>query len=264
MTFVFANFVIFTLVCLAIGTGSSILHRESQIRDERRSARTAQAGFALLALFGIAVLATVTFTNFWWSLSAIVSMALPASVLLSSGAAVGVLSSVWRPRISPPAAGFPPACMASFWSPRWIARRSGPLPTRGPLALLHSLPSRSMWMRITRNAFAATGGSCRRCLLTSQCWEHRWVPRWRTWSEACVLATLSTPDIVMVFIPRVLSTGVWQRFFVRHSEPRIISALRLEQAVVISEVPYQLEADEEDETRSEFSNSPISLTVESV
>ena len=60
------------------------------------------------------------------------------------------------------------------------------------------------------------------------------------------LRALHPGDIVMVFIPRVLSTGVWQRFFVRHSEPRIISALRLEQGVAISEVPYQLEADEED------------------
>lgn len=53
-------------------------------------------------------------------------------------------------------------------------------------------------------------------------------------------------DIVIVFIPRVVPTGVWQRFFVRHSEPRIMSDLRLQEGVVIAEVPYQLQPQDED------------------
>ena len=53
-------------------------------------------------------------------------------------------------------------------------------------------------------------------------------------------------DIFMVYIPRLVPTGVWQRFFVRHSEPRIMSDLRLQDGVVIAEVPYQLQPQDEE------------------
>ncbi len=59
------------------------------------------------------------------------------------------------------------------------------------------------------------------------------------------LRSLRPADIVMVFVPRVISTGMGQRFFIRHSTPRIISALRMERGVVISEVPFALEVGEE-------------------
>ncbi len=60
------------------------------------------------------------------------------------------------------------------------------------------------------------------------------------------LRALRPADIVMVYAPRVISTGMGQRFFVRHSTPRIISALRTEQGVVICEVPFVLSAESEE------------------
>ncbi|MFP7697172.1 hypothetical protein [Trueperella sp. LYQ143] len=47
-------------------------------------------------------------------------------------------------------------------------------------------------------------------------------------------------DVVTVFIPRVIATGSWEQFFVRHSTPRIINDLRFEPGVTVCEVPYRL------------------------
>lgn len=55
-------------------------------------------------------------------------------------------------------------------------------------------------------------------------------------------------DIVTIFAPRVVSNSAsWQRFFVRHSTPRLLSELKLEPRVVIAEVPYQIDDTEEEE-----------------
>ena len=82
MALIFAAFVIFALVCLAMALRSSSILRESLDRSERRSARMSRIGFFLLAAFGFAILAAIALTNVWWALVALVSMALPASVLL--------------------------------------------------------------------------------------------------------------------------------------------------------------------------------------
>lgn len=246
MTFVFANFVIFTLVCLAMAARARSILRESQIRDERRSARTAQAGFAALALFGVAVLVMVTFTNFWWSLSAVVSMALPASVLLFFRRGRGRVIK----RLAP--------------TDLTTGRR---LPTRVHGVILVTALDRPALRAITYARATRLTSLTAITLDVDADHTKRLRSDWRAAALPVDLTVLGTPvgaqvenmveyvrslralhpgDIVMVFIPRVLSSGVWQRFFVRHSEPRIISALRLEQGVAISEVPYQLEADEED------------------
>ncbi|MFY9262898.1 MAG: APC family permease [Actinomycetaceae bacterium] len=48
-------------------------------------------------------------------------------------------------------------------------------------------------------------------------------------------------DIIQVFIPRVMSTGSWERFYVSHTTPKIVSELRLEPGVMVTEVPYRLD-----------------------
>lgn len=54
----------------------------------------------------------------------------------------------------------------------------------------------------------------------------------------------SPHDIVNVFIPRLLYSSAWERFFLRHSTPRVISDLRFEPRVMITEVPYRLGEDD--------------------
>ncbi|MCI6573735.1 MAG: hypothetical protein PT944_01425 [Actinomycetaceae bacterium] len=49
-------------------------------------------------------------------------------------------------------------------------------------------------------------------------------------------------DVVMVYMPKVISTGSWERFFVRHTTPSIISQLELEPGVMVTEVPYRIES----------------------
>ncbi|QRV02884.1 APC family permease [Arcanobacterium phocisimile] len=48
-------------------------------------------------------------------------------------------------------------------------------------------------------------------------------------------------DVIQVFIPQVLETGWWDRFYVRHSTPKIISELKLEPGVMVTEVPYRID-----------------------
>lgn len=56
----------------------------------------------------------------------------------------------------------------------------------------------------------------------------------------------SPRDIVIIYAPRVVSSSAaWQRFFVRHSTPALLSELKLEPGVIVAEVPYQLEDVEE-------------------
>ncbi|MDD7466034.1 MAG: hypothetical protein PUK59_07385 [Actinomycetaceae bacterium] len=53
-------------------------------------------------------------------------------------------------------------------------------------------------------------------------------------------------DVVMVYIPKVISTGSWERFFVRHTTPSIVSQLELESGVMVTEVPYRIESARDD------------------
>ena len=56
----------------------------------------------------------------------------------------------------------------------------------------------------------------------------------------------SPRDIVIIYAPRVVSSSAaWQRFFVRHWTPALLSELKLEPGVIVAEVPYQLEDVEE-------------------
>ena len=51
-------------------------------------------------------------------------------------------------------------------------------------------------------------------------------------------------DLMAIIIPRLISSRSWERFFLRHSTPRVVSDLRLEPNVIIAEVPYRLGEDE--------------------
>ncbi|WP_216402573.1 hypothetical protein [Arcanobacterium phocae] len=48
-------------------------------------------------------------------------------------------------------------------------------------------------------------------------------------------------DVIEVFIPRVVSTGRWDRFYVRHLTPKLITELKLEPGVMVTEVPYLID-----------------------
>ncbi len=246
MTLIFATFVIFSLVCLAMSLRGGSILRDSLDRQERRNARMSRLGFLALAVVGLLIPVSIAFTNIWWALVALVSMALPASVLLFFR----------RGRTK----------VVKRLAPRDLtAGRT--LPTRVHGVILISaldLPA----LRTLSFARATRLTSLTAVTLDfDPAATKRLREDWRAAVLPVDLTVLGTPqgahvenileyvrslrslhpaDVVMVFIPRVLSTGMWQRFFVRHSEPRIISALRLEKGVVISEVPYQLEADEED------------------
>ncbi|MCI5825750.1 MAG: hypothetical protein MR006_03710 [Arcanobacterium sp.] len=65
-------------------------------------------------------------------------------------------------------------------------------------------------------------------------------------------------DVVMVYIPKLISTGSWERFFVRHITPSIIAELELEPGVMVTEVPYRIGSSHTDSDGAEPDNEPQS------
>lgn len=247
MMFTFCAFVLFTLSCAAMAfRGSSIL-KESLDKEERSRARVSRWLFGLCSLAGLMVLIAIAIVNVWWAVSALVALAVPAILLIFfRRGRVRVVRQLAATDLS--------------------AGRT--LPTRVHGVILVS----ALDLPTLRTVSFARATRLTSLTAVTLDFDPRTTKKlrqdWRAAALPVDLTVLGTPegastqnvvdyvrsmrrvhqaDIVMVFIPRVLSTGMWQRFFVRHSEPRIISDLRLQEGVVISEVPYQLQPQDEDE-----------------
>ncbi|MGO1591791.1 MAG: hypothetical protein ACTH1Z_02745 [Ancrocorticia sp.] len=246
MVFVFATLVIFTLWCAAMTFRGSAILRESVDRGERQRARRSRWIFGPCSVVGMVGLFAIAWVSIWWALSAIVTLALPS----------GMLIFFRRGRVQ---------VVRRLAATDLTAGRA--LPTRVHGIILVSaldLPT----LRAVSFARASRLTSLSAVTLD---FDPRATKKLRNdWKAAALpvdLTVLGTPegagpqnvvdyvqsmrhaqraDIVTVFFPRVIPTGVWQRFFVRHSEPRIMSDLRLQEGVVMAEVPYQLQPHDED------------------
>ncbi len=246
MMFVFTTFAIFTLSCAAMGfRGSSIL-KESVSKEERARARVSRWIFGLCALCGVGVLVGIAWIRTGWAATAIVTLLIPAALL--------IFFRRGRVRV-----------VRQLAATDLTAGRT--LPTRVHGVVLVSaldLPT----LRAVSFARAARLSSLTAVTLDFDPRATKDLRQdWRAAALPVELTVLGTPegagpqnivdyvrslrqtqraDIVMVYIPRLVPTGVWQRFFVRHSEPRIMSDLRLQDGVVIAEVPYQLQPQDEE------------------
>ena len=246
MMFVFCTFTIFTLSCAAMAFRGSAILKESVEKKERASARVSRWIFGACSLCGLAMLVSIAWANVWWAVTALITLAVPA----------GLLIFFRRGRVK---------VVRQLAAMDLTAGRT--LPTR-----VHGVVLVSVLDLPTLRAVSFARAS-RLTSLTAVTLDFD--PRatkslrqdWLAASLPVELTVLGTPegagphnvvdyvrslrqtqlaDIVIVFIPRVVPTGVWQRFFVRHSEPRIMSDLRLQEGVVIAEVPYQLQPQDED------------------
>ena len=246
MIFVFMMAVIFLLFCMAMAFRGHAILQQSMDRAERTGARTSMWVFSGFAVFGAAAIVGIAVAGYQWALVGLLLLVVPSALL--------VFFRRGRIRVGA----------------RLAARdltRGRTLPTRvHGVVLVNQLDTPAL--RALTFARAA-----RLTTLTAVTvdFDAEATKRLReAWKEAAIpvnLTVLGTPqgasttniveyvrslralrpaDIVMVYAPRVISTGMGQRFFVRHSTPRIISALRTEQGVVICEVPFVLSAESEE------------------
>ncbi|MCF2706317.1 APC family permease [Arcanobacterium haemolyticum] len=243
--FVHITNVIFVLFCLGMAFRGHAILGESMDKEDRRRARASQWGFLAFALLGAAGGVSLAIVRPRLALAALILLAFPVAFL--------VFFRRGRVRVVERLAATD-------------LTHGRTLPTRVHGVVLVSALDRPALRALT---FARATRLTTLTAVTVDFDAEATRQLREAWRNAAIpvnLTVLGTPqgastvniveyvrslralrpaDIVMVFVPRVISTGMGQRFFVRHSTPRIISALRMETGVVISEVPFALEAGRE-------------------
>ena len=248
MVFIFAVFVMVCLVCLTMALRGRSILKESVDKKERIEARTSQWGFALFLIAALFVTAMVAVANPSWAVIGTVALAVPAAFLLVMRH--GRVRAIEK--LAP----------TDITTGRKLPTRVHGVVLVNKLdiptlrALSYARAARLTTLTAVTLDFEADATTALR-----SAWKDSAVPVNLTVlgtpegaSTAHIvdfvrsLRALRPADVVMVFVPRVIAISMWQRFFLRHSTPRIVSALRLETGVVVCEVPYQLAPNEaEDE-----------------
>ncbi len=236
----FSGFTLVFLTSLTMAVRARSTLRTSLVREERQRARTELLGFTIATAGSLGLLVLIAYADPLRTVIGVVSLVVPATILFAFRR--GRIRAVEK---------LAPASLT--------AGRT--LPTRVHGVVLVSkldMPT----LRAVSYARAARLTSL--TTVTVDFETDATAALRREWREAAIpvsLTVLGTPlgasttdvveyirsmrslrpaDIVMVFIPRVIATSIWHRFFISHSTPRIIAALRMEEGVVICEVPFQL------------------------
>ncbi|RTE48725.1 APC family permease [Actinobaculum sp. 352] len=246
MVFIFAALVIAAIGALAMSARGASILKESMDRQTRNAARASRLVFFLLFLVCMAGVVAIAVADLKWLVAGVVALAVPASIL--------VFFRRGRVRI-----------VARLTPTDITAGRS--LPTRVHGVILIGALDRASLRAV---AFARALRPTTLTALTVDYDPQATRALQRDWAAASLpvsLTVLGQPqgaavspivdyiraqralhpaDIVVVYIPRIVSTGLWRRFFLSHSTPQVIKDLRLECGVVIAEVPFQLVEDDAD------------------
>lgn len=242
--FVFAVFTMNFLIALTIVLRGRSVLKTSVDKDERGSARSSLYGFLAFMVLALAVVALVAVADLTWALFGSLALAVPAAILLFFRK--GRVRAVQK--LAP----------RDLTAGRKLPTRvhGVVLVTRLDMPALKALSYARAARLSTLTAVTLDFEADTTAVLRSE-WEESAIPVnltiLGTPQGASVenivefvqsLRSLRPADVVMVFVPRVIATSMWHRFFIRHSTPRIISALRREEGVVVCEVPYQLAPEE--------------------
>ncbi|MCI1895627.1 MAG: hypothetical protein LKJ57_01840 [Ancrocorticia sp.] len=245
--FVFAVFTMLAISSITmVARGRSVL-KESVDRTERSSAKASAIGFTVCGVAAVGMVVLVIVANAAWALFSTFALAFPVALLLFFR----------RGRVR---------AVQKLTPTDLTAGRTLPTRIHGVVLLTRlDMPT----LRALTFARAARLSSLTAVTLDFE--ADATAALRAEWKEASIpvnLTVLGTPqgastshivdfvrslralrpsDIVMVFVPRIIAASMWQRFFIRHTTPRVVSALRLEEGVVICEVPYQLAPEEADE-----------------
>lgn len=236
----------FLLAMAALVSRARRIQRQSTVPGERRQARQSKRAGAVLGALAFAILLISALVQPLYTLVGAVSLAIPSGALLILRRGMGRLG-------------------ASLAADDLSAGRT--LPTRVHAIILVERLDRPTLQAISY--VRATRPSTIACLVVDVDPEAT-EALLADWAEAELpveLRILGTPrgaarrpviehvralrqssprDIVIIYAPRVVSpSAIWQRFFVSHSTPALLSELKLEPGVIVAEVPYQIEEVEE-------------------
>ena len=242
MIFILIAILIGLLLSLAMAARGSSILAESTDADERRLAAQSRLAYRAYGIVLLAVMALLIVVQPLWFVAGVLSLAVPVLFLIVHRKGLGKINEVLTAEIGSRGRAVP------------IRVHSFVLVDHLDLPTLKALD----WARANKSStvegLSVAVDPARTRKLRRQ-WEERKIP--------VALTIVGTPagaargpiveyvrafrrmhpdDVVMIVIPKIISTGTWERFFVRHTTPSIISELELEPGVMITQVPYLIEA----------------------
>lgn len=241
MVFIFVSFTWAAIGSLAMVFRSRKILAESTSLVERKTAKQLRWIFIGFGLLAIVVLGAIAVSQPVWAIYATVSLLAPAALLSGYRRGRVKLYEALRPA---PEAGIR-------------------IPTRvHGVVLINHLDQPALralaWARSSRlSSLTAV------CVDTKPEDTKQLRKDWQTHKIPIPLTVLGTPngaartpvvefvrtlsdrhinDVVEVFIPRIVPPGRWDKFVLRHVVPRVVIELMNEQRVMVTQVPFQLEA----------------------
>lgn len=239
MVFIFVCFTWVGVGSLAMVFRSRAILVESTALVERRAAKQLQWIFIGFGIFALLVLVAIVVVQPIWAIYALVSLLAPAALLTGYRRGRVRLSEALRP----------------------TAEVGIRLPTRvHGVVLVNHVDQPTLrtlaWARSSRlSSLTAV------CVDTKPSDTRQLRKDWQTYKIPIPLTILGTPngaartpvvefvralseqhanDVVEVFIPRIVPSGRWDRFFMRHALPRVLVELMNEKGVMVTQVPFQL------------------------
>lgn len=242
MVFLIICFLVALILAISmIARSTSILH-DSLDAQERRLARHTRWLYRIFGIIMIALLVLLVIVEPRWFIAALLSLAVPVIYLVIYRKGIGKLHQVLA-------------------DDEAFAGRV--IPTRvHSFVLVDSLDQPTL--RALDWARASRGSSLQAICVDLDPARTRQLRRdWAVRELPVALTVVGTPsgaargpviefvrafrsthpnDLVMVYYPKVISTGSWERFFIRHTTPSIISQLEMEPGVMVTQVPYRIDS----------------------
>lgn len=241
MVFVFLAFVILAIVCIAMALRMKVLVREALMKKDRYRMRLAAWTYRGFVIADIIVLVSIAYVNWAWALAGILSLGVPALILIffrRERVKVGRSLKV-----------------ENFSQGRTLPTRvHGVIYIAGTVdASIIKAVNYARGMRLSSLTAITVDYDPKTTRVLRENWKNSAMPvsltvlgSPRKASRSNVVdyvrnvRALHPQDTVVLFVPRVISTGLIRSLFVRHSTKKMLSELRMEDGVVLAEVPYVL------------------------
>lgn len=238
--FVFIVYIIIAFVSAAMVSRSRTILTDSTVGEERRVARGLAWVFAFYGLAALGVAGLVIYAQPMWALAGVVALSVPVLFLVAYSRG----QSKVREQLK----------LGDVSEGRHLPTRvHGVVIIDRVDAATISAVTWARAMRLSSLTAVCVDIDPRQTRRIREAWEASLVPvdltilgepkgAWRGPVVDYIRSQLaqSPHDIVNVIIPRVIYSSAWERFFLRHSTPRVISDLRFEPRVMITEAPYRL------------------------
>ncbi|MDY5129508.1 hypothetical protein [Actinotignum urinale] len=245
VAFVFVCFVIFVLTCTAITQANTAILRKSERREERRDATIARLMFVVCGACSGGILIYIVIVSPLWALTSLAAVALPAGIMMMSQRGRGKMTAHLKP--------------AEITSGRY-------LPVRSHTVVLVSTLDLPTLRAVT---YARTLRSSTTTAITVDFYPEQTRTlknAWRASEIPVSLTVLGTPaggtrepivdyirallennpnDVVILIVPKIVSTTLWHRIFLKHSIPRIFADLSYDSRIMLVQVPYEIQTEED-------------------